>query len=276
MVFEPIIIKRGRPKHSREGRKGTKKNTTKGKAKQPNFIEEVESVFPKKQNMNLDAKRKYHRGPYKQNSTTSGNDSMSNCSGRGRYKRGPYKTSMKSNLDYRKPYESKKNQTNKSNSTEESSISSRIERREDSAKEETIRGPKRAPHTRKAMRRDYPEISNIHELEPGQDATNTVEEICYTCGFPFDRFTLIEDERVVYCDVCNECEVHQSCLRNCRICDNRNTFCSVRQINNLNNLIKSFFPSPSLGTKCCASNYMQYLFNLFVCVVQLFKFLTVC
>ena len=106
MVFEPIIIKRGRPKHSREGRKGTKKNTTKGKAKQPNFIEEVESVFPKKQNMNLDAKRKYHRGPYKQNSTTSGNDSMSNCSGRGRYKRGPYKTSMKSNLDYRKPYES--------------------------------------------------------------------------------------------------------------------------------------------------------------------------
>ena len=72
LVFQNIIRKRGRPKLSREGRKTPKKT------KNSRFIDEVESIFPKKSSdlENEAIGRKHVRGPYKKNknkdSDTSG------------------------------------------------------------------------------------------------------------------------------------------------------------------------------------------------------------
>ena len=88
-----------------------------------------------------------------------------------------------------------------------------------------IKRPRRGPNTRKTMHRDYhefwsnlpsPQTGNI--LSPVREAPS-VSEDCYTCGFPLDRAVQEGGEKVVRCRNCNEAEIHESCLRACRRCE---------------------------------------------------------
>ena len=95
-----------------------------------------------------------------------------------------------------------------------------------------IKRPRRGPNTRKVMHRDYP---NFYKNLPGPEvedvltsgltpireilARNNASKECYTCGFPLDRAVSEGGERVVRCQECYEPEIHQSCLRACRRCE---------------------------------------------------------
>ena len=210
MVFQTIINKRGRPKISREGRKdqGKKRNTERKKS---NFLDEIDSIFPKK-SQNPDKTRQYVRGPYKKkDSVNSSNSNLSNVSSQS-YKRGPYKKREKGNKENRSPNKPKNKKSKKTTEDWMDSASAEDVSVPDTAEhsKETNPGPRRAPHTMKALRKDYPEVV-------GRSPT----ESCYTCEFPLDRLTRETGERVVRCNVCNEADVHESCLKNCRICDER-------------------------------------------------------
>ena len=75
----------------------------------------------------------------------------------------------------------------------------------------------RALHTIEVLCLDYPE------------GFSSPSETCYTCDFKLDRHTTKAGERVIKCTRCNKCEIHESCYRNCRTCEDLQliwlTFC---------------------------------------------------
>ena len=161
-VFQNIIRKRGRPKLSREGRKTPKKT------KNSRFIDEVESIFPKKSSdlENEAIGRKHVRGPYKKNknrSDTSGSVysdqscvNLSNTSSqRPVHKRGPYKTKNKSNMEYSISHQLYQKKSGKKSGLIDDWIES-----EDGVPDKRTGGPKRAPRTMQAMQEQYPEVVN--------------------------------------------------------------------------------------------------------------------
>ena len=220
LVFQNIICKRGRPKLSREGRKTPKKT------KNSRFIDEVEAIFPKKSSdlENEAIGRKHVRGPYKKNkkkdSETSGsaysNQSyvdLSNTSGmssqRPVHKRGPYKTKNKSKMEYSISHQLYQKKSGKKSVLIDDWIEG-----EDDIPDKRTGGPKRAPRTMQAMQEQYPEVVNSE--------TGIIPENCYTCMSPLNRFAKEYEDQIVHCYICDEANVHRSCLTNCRVCDEKN------------------------------------------------------
>ena len=73
-------------------------------------------------------------------------------------------------------------------------------------------GPRRGPHTIQALHRDYEHLY-------GRDSQSAPRELCYTCEFELDRLGGEQGEEVIRCSRCNECDIHRSCFRNCRKCE---------------------------------------------------------
>ena len=78
-------------------------------------------------------------------------------------------------------------------------------------------GPMRAPHTMESLRREYPEVFIDSQLQDPK--LTSPPETCYTCGFKLDRQTSEVGEKVTRCTRCNECDIHESCYKTCRTCE---------------------------------------------------------
>ena len=195
LIFQKIINKRGRPKLSREGRKTPKKKQT------SNNFDEMDAIFPPNDsNDNLGScSGTRYKDLLRNNSTISDMTDMSCISGQSQgRKRGPYKTKNKTNEEYRKLPEPKRRYKKKPKTTDaflDMAESTKPERRP---------GPRRAPITMRAMQEQYP---------------NVFDEICSACELALNRNS--EEDPVVRCHVCNEVDVHLSCLINCIVCEER-------------------------------------------------------
>ena len=215
LVFQSVVKKRGRPKKSREGQQ----ETAKKKKQKFNFIEEVESIFPKKP----ESSRKYIRGPYNKSNDASQQNESKNKSG---YKRGPYKKKNVANISSNANISDNVDNSN-SNNISRSGSNLNLGQVDDSFSsfefEDTIKRPRRAPNTRRVMKRDFPASQQIFPATQKNPILPTVEEIpsedCYTCGFPLNRSTQEKGERVVRCENCREVDIHESCQRACRRCE---------------------------------------------------------
>ena len=185
MKFQHIVKQRGRPKLGREGA------PSKSKKK------------PGQTNQN-DGKGKQNKGKKKQkvpdfiDADLSLNSTVQRKRGR---PSNPNKVSQKREY-VRGPYNKKKSKVNSMSSCS----SSRSQR--------SRTGPMRAPHTMNALHRDYPGLASQPSKQP--------LESCYTCGFKLDRQLTDTNEKVIKCTRCNECDVHASCYKNCRRCEELN------------------------------------------------------
>ena len=115
------------------------------------------------------------------------------------------------------------------NKKKDSSDISKQSENELSGFEDKIKRPRRGPNTRKVMHRDYPTFwkslpgPEVEDEPPPLSGLSPVREIlsadCYTCGFSLDRNITEGGDKVVRCKECNEGDIHQSCLRACRRCE---------------------------------------------------------
>ena len=86
----------------------------------------------------------------------------------------------------------------------------------DSRFEDIYKRPRRAPITRRVMKRDFPATQQNLPTNRQQEIPT---EDCYTCGFRLNWHSQEEGEKVVRCKTCNEVDIHESCQRACRRCE---------------------------------------------------------
>ena len=184
--FKSIIKKRGRPKLGRDGAP-IKNKKPKKKKNLTDFIDNNLTVHKSVSIQKISTKKRGR--PPKTNSNTSKNTSVR------KYVRGPYKKKLNQNLSTSSILSSLRSSTLGSYNNKTPRLPST-----------QPQGPMRAPHTIEALRLDYPE---------GFSSPST----CYTCDFKLDIHTTKAGERVIKCTRCNKCEIHESCYRNCRTCE---------------------------------------------------------